>query len=351
MALATYDTIILQYQEEVTVLLNECVYKGYMALSNYLQTPLQLSIVLYIALMGVAIMQGWSRVSMNTFIRSSIKIGLINLFAMNWGNFSAVVVKGFQSAASEMSAVLLSATPVELPHFAGEGMSGALQSLLIEVAKVGNFLFQKGGITKLAPLFDGCIVWFTGILMIGTAFLELITAQILLATLFTAGPLFIGFTLFSPTRVFFERWMGALAGCVFIVVFVNITVCLNMSVLQAIIADDYLSQAIDFPLISFVPFYIVAILSVWQIMRVSTLAMSLGGNIGSSAFAQQASGLVAGSIASSFRHFTKPATQVNRSLRQRSSRLAQSEAKKSGIARPSDRVFTMSLQRSSSTKT
>ncbi|HAG62013.1 MAG: hypothetical protein CMF55_01525 [Legionellales bacterium] len=349
MALPAYDTIILQYQEEVTLLLNECVYKGYSALSSYLKTPLHISVVLYIAILGISVMQGWTSISMKTFIRSALKIGIINLLAMNWGNFSAIVVNGFQGAASEISAVMLTATPVELPHFAGEGMTGALQSLLIEVAKVGNFLFQKGGLTKLAPLFDGCVVWLTGILMIGMAFLELIMVQVLLATLFTAGPLFIILTLFEPTRVFFQRWLGALSGCVFVIIFINITVSINMSILQAIIADDYLSQAIDFPLVSFVPFYIVAILCVWQIMRVSTLAMNLGGSIGSSSLAQQASGMLAGYMLSSARQLATPVTRMNSALRHRLSQSAKSEPRTS-VARPSDRVLSMGVSSNSSSE-
>ncbi|MBV52637.1 MAG: hypothetical protein CL816_01065 [Coxiellaceae bacterium] len=342
MSLPAYDTIILQYQEEVTLLLDHCVYNGYMALSGYLKTPLMISIVLYIALMGLSISQGWIKLSLSSFIQSTIKIGLINFFAMNWGNFSSIVIKGFQGGASEISAVLLTATPVELPHFAGEGMSGALQSLLIEVAKVGNFLFQKGGITKLAPLFDGCVVWFTGILMIGTAFLELVMAQICLATLFTAGPLFISFTLFSSTRVFFERWLGALSGCVFVVIFVNITVCLNMSVLQAIVADEYLTQAVDFPLVSFVPFYIVCLLSVWQVMRVSSLAMNLGGSIGSSEFSRHASGMVSDYFINKMGKIPASFNAVNGGIRNRLNDLSKKPSQ-SILSRPSDKVLSMSV--------
>ena len=153
MALPAYDTIILQYQEEVTILLNECVYQGYMALSGYLKTPLRISVVLYIAVLGISIMQGWTSLSMKGLVRSALKLGLINFFAMNWGNFSAIVVNGFQGAASEISSVMLSATPVELPHFAGEGMTGALQSLLIEVAKVGNFLFTMKPLNPNGAIF------------------------------------------------------------------------------------------------------------------------------------------------------------------------------------------------------
>ena len=252
MSVPTYDTIIVQYQEEIMTLLNECVYKGYTALSNYLKTPISVCLVLYIALLGMGVMQGWVKVGMPTFIRSTLKITAIYTFALNWSNFSQVVVDGFQSLASEISSVLVSATPVSLPHFDGEGITASLQTLLIEVAKVGNFLFQKGSLIKLAPLFDGCFVWFAGCLMIAMAFLEMITAQILMATLLIAGPFFIACTLFKPTRVFFERWFGALFGTVFVLMFVNITVAINMTILQAIISDDFLTEAVNFSLISFV---------------------------------------------------------------------------------------------------
>jgi|GEM_PF-1486769 len=297
----SYDTVILKYQEEITTLLNECVYKGYNALSSYLSAPLAVCLVLYIACIGFSIMNGWLRLSMAEFIKAALKIGLIYTFAMNWGNFSKVVVDGFQSLSNEISGVLLAATPVELPHFAGEGITGSLQSMLIEISKVGNYLFQKGGITKLAPLFDGCFVWVSGGLMLAIAFLEIVMAQIMMATLLVAGPLFISFTLFAPTKVFFERWVGALFGCVFIIILVNITIAINMAVLQSIIADEYLTKAINFSLVSFIPFYIVSVLAIFQLLRVSSLAMSIGGGIGVSSVTQQASAALGVGVASGFR--------------------------------------------------
>ena len=288
----------MQYQEEIT-LLNECVYKGYSALSNYLKAPLSVCMMLYISLLGIGIMQGWVKVGMPSFIRSTLKITAIYTFALNWSNQSGCR-RWFPVIGFEISSVLVSATPVSLPHFDGEGITASLQTLLIEVAKVGNFLFQKGSLIKLAPLFDGCFVWFAGCLMIAMAFLEMITAQILMATLLIAGPFFIACTLFKPTRVFFERWFGALFGTVFVLMFVNITVAINMTLLQAIISDDFLTEAVNFSLISFVPFYIVSVLTVFQLTRVSTLAMSLGGTIGTSSLMQQSAYWLGSGIRSAF---------------------------------------------------
>ena len=81
-------------------------------------------------------------------------------------------------------------------------------------------------------------------------------------------------------------------------------------------------------------------------MRVSTLAMNLGGSIGSSSLAQQASGMLAGYMLSSARQLATPVTRMNSALRHRLNQSAKSEPRTS-VARPSDRVLSMGVSSNS----
>ena len=115
-----------------------------------------------------------------------------------------------------------------------------------------------------------------------------------------------------------------------------------MSVLQAIVADEYLTQAVDFPLVSFVPFYIVCLLSVWQVMRVSSLAMNLGGSIGSSEFSRHASGMVSDCFINKIGKIPASFNAVNGGTRNRLNDLSKKPSQ-SILSRPSDKVLSMSV--------
>ena len=106
------DVIERFFTEALDPILHNYVYNGYQALASHLRVPLGTAVVLYIALMGLSISQGWIKLSMGNFIKSALKIGLIYTFAMNWALFSSWVVDGVQGSAGQIGDWLVSATPI-----------------------------------------------------------------------------------------------------------------------------------------------------------------------------------------------------------------------------------------------
>ena len=193
--LPAYLTIIERLFTELDLLLNNFVFNGYSALANYLKTPLGLSIVLYIILMGLSISQGWVKLAMGNLVKASIKLAFIYMAAMNWGWFSHNVVDSLNKGVGEIGRVLVSATPVPIPHFAGEGINGAMQSVLIEFTDIGNWIWSRGAWNNISPCFTAVLIWGFGYALILVAIFELVLAKIMLAILFSTAPLFISFTL------------------------------------------------------------------------------------------------------------------------------------------------------------
>ncbi len=137
MADPSYMTVIEQLFVELNTVLNSYVFHGYTALAGYLKYPLGIAMTLYIALLGISITQGWVKLSMGNLTKSALKLALIYLAAMNWSWFSQNIVALINHASGQLGDVLIDATPMPLPHFAGEGLNGAMQSVLIEFTEIG----------------------------------------------------------------------------------------------------------------------------------------------------------------------------------------------------------------------
>jgi type IV secretion system protein VirB6 len=304
--LPAYLTIIERLFTELDLLLNNFVFNGYSALANYLKTPLGLSIVLYIILMGLSISQGWVKLAMGNLVKASIKLAFIYMAAMNWGWFSHTVVDSLNKGVGEIGSVLVSATPVPIPHFAGEGINGAMQSVLIEFTDIGNWIWNRGAWNNISPCFTAVLIWGFGYALILVAIFELVLAKIMLAILFSTAPLFISFTLFKTTHGFFDRWFGACVGFTLLMIFVSSMLALALSISQWAIADIYLSHAINVSLVGFVPVMIVGFIGVGILLKASHLAQSIGGSVSTASGSALLAGTVGGAVGSALTTIKMP---------------------------------------------
>ena len=304
--LPAYLTIIERLFTELDLLLNNFVFNGYSALANYLKTPLGLFIGLYIILMGLSISQGWVKLAMGNLVKASIKLAFIYMAAMNWGWFSHNVVDSLNKGVGEIGRVLVSATPVPIPHFAGEGINGAMQSVLIEFTDIGNWIWSRGAWNNISPCFTAVLIWGFGYALILVAIFELVLAKIMLAILFSTAPLFISFTLFRTTHGFFDRWLGACVGFALLMIFVSSMLALALSISQCAIADIYLSRAISVSLFVFVPIMIVGFIGVGILLKASHLAQSIGGSVSTASGSALLAGTVGGAVGSALTTLKMP---------------------------------------------
>ncbi len=311
MIIPTYMTVIEKFFSELDGLLNNYVFHAYNALAGYLKAPLGGAIVLYIVLMGLSITQGWVKLSMNNLVKSSLKLTIIYMAAMNWGWFSQSFMSLFNQGAGQIGDVLVNATPIPIPHFAGTGINGALQSVLIEFVKIGTWVWNKGSWHDLGPCLNAVLIWGFGLALILTAVFELVLAKVMLAILFSTAPLFICFTVFKRTHGFFDRWLGACVGFSLLMIFVSAMLALALSLAQWAIGGTYLNHATKLSIGGFVPTVIVGFIGIGIILKAAQLAQSIGGTItttsGSSLLAGTIGGAVGGLL--STHKAAKPLTQ------------------------------------------
>ncbi len=284
------------FSQALNPILHNFVYNAYTILANHLKYPLGLAVILYITLMGTSIMMGWTKLSINVFVKSAIKIALIYTFALNWGIFSQWIVTGIQGSAEQLGNWLLSATPIHIPQLGGSGIEGALQSVLTEVVRLSQWIFDQGSWHELGPCISAYFLLIFGSAVVVVGFFEIVLAKIMLAILFATAPLFISFTLFEKTHSFFDRWLGQIIGFSFLMIFVMVVLALSMSFMQWAIGDSYNQHGGTVTMLGFIPVMLVGILGVGLVIKVSHMAQSLGGAVSTVSGQQFIAGAVGGFV-------------------------------------------------------
>lgn len=280
MSIPAYNTVVETVLHEIDLLLENYVFNGYSTLADYLYAPLGIAVTLYIILMGYSLSMGWLSMSIREFSKGLVKIGLIYLFAMNWGWFSDYLINLFFNVSGHIGTIIVDSTPMPLPNIAGEGIDGGLQSVLIELWDIGQWLWDAGSFHALGPLFVGLITWACGFLLIGYALFEIVFAKCILSVLCVVAPLFISFALFSSTEKFFYRWISLCSGYAFLMILIMATIAIVMSLDQWAIGDTYLLHAKDLGMLNIFTIVFVSLICAGVINRVCGLALILGDGVG-----------------------------------------------------------------------
>src|SRR3990167_8987936 len=105
----TYDTFIVGLGAEIDSLTNQFVFDGYKALVSLLSAPLAAMIVLYIVLMGYAILRGKIQTPQQELFKFAIRVGLIYMLGMNWDLFAIHVRDLFVVGSESISTTLMRA--------------------------------------------------------------------------------------------------------------------------------------------------------------------------------------------------------------------------------------------------
>lgn len=275
-----YKTIVMVFFDEaLNPLLKNFVFNGYSTLAHQLEYPLGIAIILFITLLGIAISQGWVALSVSNFLKAVIRVGLIYSFAMNWGNFSQWIVDGLENSALQLGNWLVLSTPIKLPQFAGFGIHGAMQSVLIEITEIGNWIWNTGSWHAIGPCLTAILIWGFGYALILVGIFEFVLAKMMLALLFAIAPLFISFTLFKATYGFFDRWLGLIASYTFLIIFIFAVLAMALSFSQWALGDAYLNHAVNIHLVGFIPEMIVGFIGIGIILKVADLAQNIGSAI------------------------------------------------------------------------
>lgn len=291
-----YATIILKLASEIDTLTKTFVYGGYQALSNALAKPLGSLCLIYIILIGYGIIRGLIKTPMQEFIKGSFRIGLIYMLGMNWNFFSSYVVNLFTTGMSELGIVMMNLLPVKIPMISGVGVNGGLQSVLIEVIRVGNWIWDTATLRHPGPFLSAFMVYAAGIAVVGLAFFELIVAKLMLSICLCTAPFFIILTLFDKTRNFFDQWLGKVVGFSLVLFFVSTVLGFCMHLVHWCVGAHFLEHAANFASVDWIPLFICACLCVMALLEVVGLAKSIGGSCCTSSGSAMVGGFMGGAM-------------------------------------------------------
>ncbi|HAT9646623.1 TPA: hypothetical protein JBD48_02660 [Legionella pneumophila subsp. pneumophila] len=300
------DTFLVNLAGEIDRLTSHFVFDGYTALAEVLKAPLGAMIVLYIVLMGYATARGLIKTPQQELFKFVFRVGFIYMAAMNWGFFASYIKDLFVVGSETISTTLMQAVHSE---FRVGTINQGLQNVLNEVLTLGGELFDVGSFRKLTPYFAGIMVFLSGCITVGLAFIEIVIAKLMCAVTLCTAPLFICFALFDQTKSFFERWLGVLVGFSLVLVFVSSVVGLSTHLLHWV-TNSMLNNPEQMKSAIWVPIFIVAALCVMGITQAANIGKSIGGALCTSGGAAMMGGFIGASLGA----VAFPAGAVQKSL-------------------------------------
>ena len=291
-----YMTFVELFFKALQLMLNHYSSQAYHVLSEKIRPGLMAAFTIYVMCYGIGLSNGWIAGSMKNFLKAVLKLVVIVTFALHWNIFSDYAVHGLEEMANQIGQSLLLATPISLPQFSGKGLHGAMQSMMIEITKLGAWIWKQGSLHDFGPYGVAIIYWACGLSTIMLSLFEMASSYILLAILFGTAPIFISFTLFEKTHRFFDNWLGWISGSFFLLIFVSAATALVLSFLQWVISDYYLSKAAGIHLVSWVTVLFIGAFSVGVLLKTSNIAYSIGSGISTASTSSMLAGMVGGLI-------------------------------------------------------
>lgn len=301
MSSPTYDSIILKASTLLETITASFSHKGYMAISSYLAGPIGKLCILYIVLTGLAIILGYTDKPIDEFKKIVLRIGVVYTLAFSWGNFSGYVIDLLNAISNGLGAKIMQLIPFDLPLLNGTGVNGALQTILIESSRVGQWVMNKGSFYSPTPWITGlAIIGFGGVVAL-IAFIEIVSAKFILAVCFCLAPLFFAMTLLDKTRAYFDQWIGVLVGQALVAVFVSGGVGLCVHLVHFTLGEHLLSRAVNITFTDWIPLALFSLLSIKILVQLAGIAERIGGSCHSSGSSAMVGALLGSAMGSASR--------------------------------------------------
>ncbi|OGT30627.1 MAG: hypothetical protein A3E87_06605 [Gammaproteobacteria bacterium RIFCSPHIGHO2_12_FULL_35_23] len=279
---------------EIDLLLQNYVFNGFAALSNYLKIPLGIIATIYIVILGYSIMLGWVKTSMSHFIKTTLKIGFIYMAVTQWAWVSQNFIDLINGLINELGSELISASPTHIPG--GDNINNAMQIVLNQFTKLGTIVFQIGGFNNMGAWLDGILLWMFGYTLVGLALLEIIVAKVLLALLFVLTPLIALFYFFKPFHGIVDRWLSAIISAALLQLLITATLTFALSLAYWWLQIHNGQSALQIGNAGVLPIIILGIICVGLLWKSAELAYILGGSVNTSFISLQIANGLADSL-------------------------------------------------------
>lgn len=199
----------------------------------FASAPLQVALVLYVALTGLLILRGHQSELASTVISRMIAMGLVVFVLTGAGIYQQFVYDFF-----------FTTLPTELTNVisgAGAGQAVTANSfdmVWLKAWRAGLEVWRTLAWDDLMLKGIVTLFWAAGIISTVFAFAIWLISRVLLALYIAVGPLLVALVLFPATRSIFERWIGSMISCVVLqvvtVVLLNIVLTVEGEVVGTI---------------------------------------------------------------------------------------------------------------------
>lgn len=204
----------------------ERMYKAVIADYRY-KAIVMMCFIVMITFYSVGYLMGILELTHTELINRVLKIAIISLFIgeTGWNWFHAIVVNFFKNGADYLSFMMASSfdNSPEIGNAIHTGNYYDKALLFSSVDKVFGMFFAQAVQKKIsallfASIFGWVYLWIIYasfmlyVYAVANAVLLYLTAQVFISILFTLGPVFFIFTLFTQTKDMFDNWLKALIG-------------------------------------------------------------------------------------------------------------------------------------------
>ena len=232
---------------------------------------------IFLAIIGVMMILGMSKMTARETVQVTLRIMLVMLFGQTWNNFNAI----YSAASDGLGNLALSyfdiagATPGTNLTAAMEDMAGKLQ------ANVDGVMTSVGSITRGVL---GAFLYIILALLMVAYVLIVGFAKIMTAVLLGLAPLAIMATIFDKTKNLFEAWLSALIGYMLY----PVGTAGIIGTLIVVIDHTFNDNAGNTGLADVLPFLVVVIVGIAALASIPTFVASITGNFSLGTFAPQA---------------------------------------------------------------
>ena len=194
------------------------------AFLRYVRTPLQVALILHIALTGALFLYDQLEDAPGVVVRRLVLMSLVVWLITEGGAYQRYVQELFFAILpGELTGVLTSGVtePVTASSF---------DEVWMKAWRSGLEVWRTLGTLDLAEKLVVILFWAAAIAWSALAFAIWLVSRLLLALSIALGPLLVGLVLFKPTKPVFERWIGAMIASVLLQVTTVILLFITLAV-------------------------------------------------------------------------------------------------------------------------
>jgi type IV secretion system protein VirB6 len=246
--------------------------KAYQAVVSAHITELRLMMVAYIALFGIAVLQGALSMSLRDASRHILKALIVFQLATNWGTFTTFFYNVFTVGPEKLTAALIG----------GKDPTQQLEDVFVTGVDAARNINRKAGTFDVAQIFLGVLILMGTVLMVGIALFLLILSKLGLAILLSIAPVFIALALWKSTQGLFQGWINYLVNYAMIPVVTYALLGLILALMKDPVNAIKLSGE-NLTMATVVPYLLMGAIAFLLFTQVLRIAASLGGGVALSA--------------------------------------------------------------------